>query len=122
MLHLSSCLFATVVAHAFYRRAVVYHHAFLLLTVSSILFHLTHGEAIRIADKALAHATFVMVLLDTPKALLARAGWLLVFPLGVAALWFAQSAQPEPQLARELHLGVHLLALAGMHAYLRVLY
>lgn len=120
MLHLTSCLFATIVVHAYYRRAAVYHHAFLLLTVSSILFHLTHGEAIRILDKALAHATFVMVVLDTPKAIAAGAQWLLCFPLCASVAWFAQSALPL--MRDDLHLCLHLVALAGMHTYLRRLY
>jgi hypothetical protein len=120
MLHLTSCLFATIVVHAYYQRATVYHHAFLLLTVSSILFHLTHGDAIRILDKALAHATFVMVLLDTPKAIAAGEPWLLCFPLSASVAWFAQSALPL--MRDDLHLCLHLIALAGMHTYLQRLY
>ena len=106
MLHLSSCLLSTIVVHAYYCRAPAYHHAFLLLTMSSILFHLTHGDVIRVVDKALAHATFGLVMLDTRRAAAAGAGWLLCFPL----------------LRQELHLGLHLIGVAGTHAYLAVLY
>jgi hypothetical protein len=120
MLHISSCLLATVVVHAFYCQAVVYHHAFLLLTISSILFHLTHTDAIRVVDKAIAHATFGLVMLDTRKALAADAAWLLCYPFGVCLAWFGQSVLPL--LRQELHLGVHLVGVVGMHAYLTVLY
>ena len=120
LLHLSSCLFATVVVHAYYCRAEAYHHAFLLLTVSSIMFHVTRGEAIRVVDKCLAHATFLLVLADAPKAASANALWLISYPLAVACLWGAQSVLPRSR--EHLHLWLHVISVVGMHFYLRVLY
>ena len=119
-LHLSSCLFATVVAHAYYRRVESYHHIFLALTVSSILFHTTHGEIIRRVDKILAHLSYIMVVMDTPKTVAANAQWLLIFPLVSACLWFGQSFFPN---SRDwMHFGLHLAGVCGMHVYLLVLY
>lgn len=119
-LHLSSCLFATVVAHAYYRRVESYHHIFLALTVSSILFHTTHGKYIRLVDKILAHLSYIMVVMDTPKAVAADAQWLLLFPFVSACFWFGQTFFPS---RRELlHFGLHLAGVAGMHVYLWVLY
>ena len=122
MLHWSSCLIATIVLHAYYKRpaAVTYHHLFLLLTVTSILFHCMHHPMVRIVDKFLAHMAYVMVLLDTPKALEGNALWLLIFPLMAGCAWFAQSLWPEQ--STELHLGLHLISVVGMHTYLCVLY
>jgi hypothetical protein len=90
MLQLSSCLFSTIVLHAYYLRCEDYHHLFLGLTVTSLLFHTTGGEQIRIADKALAHLCFVRNLFDMKPAIARGQGWLLLFPIGVASLWFGQ--------------------------------
>ena len=83
-LHLSSCLFATIVVHAYYRRVEGYHHIFLVLTLSSILFHTTHHELARRVDKLIAHISFIMVVMDTPKAVAAHTEWLLTFPFVAA--------------------------------------
>jgi uncharacterized membrane protein len=120
MLHWSSCLFATVVLHAYHIQCVGYHHVFLMLTVSSLLFHCLHHPVVRVVDKFLAHLAYVMVVFDTPKALAADALWLLVFPVMSACAWFGQSFWPERK--DPLHLGVHLIGVCGMHAYLEVLY
>lgn len=119
-LHLSSCLFATIVAHAYYRRVESYHHMFLALTVTSILFHTTHGRVIQRIDKILAHLCFIMVVMDTKKAVEANLQGLLLFPFCVVCLWFGQSLLAS---RREwLHLGLHLTSVTGMHAYLWTLY
>ena len=88
MLEWSSCLFATVVMTAYYKQSVVYHHTFLLLTVSSILFHCLHHPVVRLVDKVLAHLSYILVVLDTPKALAINAGWLLIFPFLAGCAWF----------------------------------
>ncbi len=120
LLHLSCCLFAVIVAHAYYKRVDSYHHIFLGLTVSSILFHTTHDVVIGRLDKCLAHISFMRVLMDTPKVFAARAEWLLIFPLSAACAWFLQSAFPKS--ADRLHLALHLIGVAGMNAYLHLLY
>jgi hypothetical protein len=118
-LHLTSCLLATVVVHAHYRRVESYHHIFLALTVSSILFHTTHGKYVRIVDKMLAHLSYIMVVMDTPKAV-KKAQWLLFFPFVVLCLWFGQSVFKS--VMDWMHLWLHLTAVVGLHAYLWVLY
>ena len=120
MLEWSSCLFATVVMTAYYKQCAVYHHVFLLLTVSSILFHCQHHEVVRKIDKVLAHLSYILVLLDTPKALAAHAAWLLVFPFLAGCAWFGQSFWPER--SEHLHLALHLIGVCGMQVYLFVLY
>jgi hypothetical protein len=119
-LHLSSCLFATIVVHAYYRQTESYHHMFLALTMSSILFHTTHGEVIRRVDKCLAHITFIMVVMDTPKAVAADSQWLLIFPFTAACAWFGQSVFPGKR--DELHLFLHVIGVLGTNVYLSVLY
>ena len=118
-LHHTACLFATVVLHAYTKRLAVYHHVFLALTVSSILFHTRHEPPVRIADKFLAHVAFGLVLLDTSKAL-EVAPWILVFPAAAACSWFAQSFWPER--SEQLHAALHVVAVCGLHVYFCVLY
>ena len=118
-LYMSSCLFATIVVHAYYCNVDSYHHAFLSLTVSSILYHTTHDEITRRIDKLLAHICFIMVMMDTPKAL-AGPQWLLCFPYLTVCTWYSQSFLPSRK--HELHLCLHLIAVLGMHVYLWVLY
>ena len=125
MLHLSSCLFSTVVLHAYYLRCQDYHHLFLGLTVTSLLFHTIGGERIRIADKALAHLCFVRNLFDMRTAIMARGrhGWLLLFPIGVASLWFGQGLfSPQSETRNRMHLALHILSVVGLHVHLHTLY
>ena len=117
-LHHTACLFATVVLHAYVKQLAVYHHVFLALTVSSILYHTMHEPLVRLADKMLAHVAFGLVLLDTPKAL--AAPWILSFPAAAACSWFAQSIWPER--SEQLHMALHVIGAVGMHFYFSVLY
>ena len=119
-LHLSSCLFATIVVHAYYRQVQSYHHIFLALTPSSVLFHTTHGEFVRKVDKFLAHLSYIMVVMDTPKAVDSDAAWLLAFPFLALCAWFGQSLLPDRK--EMLHFCLHLIGVLGMHVYLCVLY
>lgn len=120
MLEISSCLFATIVLHGFYLKCVVYHHIFLALTVTSILFHCQHHPVVKAIDKFLAHLAFVLVLLDTPKVIETKNEWLLLFPIMSVCSWFGQSVWPEK--SEIMHLALHLIAVYGMHMYLYVLY
>ena len=106
--------------HAYHRQCVTYHHAFLLLTVTSILFHCEHHPVVRRVDKVLAHLVYALVLSDTPTAYARGVLWLLVFPMAAGCAWFAQSFWPER--SDRLHLALHLISVCGMHAYLGVLY
>ncbi len=118
-LHLTSCLFATIVVHSYYRKVESYHHMFLALTVSSILFHTTHNAIIRRLDKLLAHICYIMVIMDTPEAL-AIAQWLLVFPSLTLCAWVLQSFFPRKK--DELHVCLHIISVIGMNVYLWILY
>ncbi len=120
MLQWSSALFSTVVLHAYYRWCEVYHHVFLLLTVTSLLFHCEHHPVVRVIDKALAHFVFALVLLDTPLAFEKQAVWLLLFPCLAGCAWVAQSFWPE--ISDKLHLALHITGVCGMHMYLCLLY
>lgn len=124
MLHLSSTLFATIVAHAYYLRCAAYHHMFLALTVTSLLFHTTNGDHIRVVDKALAHACFVLVVFDTGRAIDSGQGWLLLFPLAAMGLWFAQGLYPsgDTEHRNRLHLLLHVVSVVGLHVYLQALH
>lgn len=123
MLHLTSCLFATIVVHAHYRQAHSYHHAFLLLTVTSILFHTTRGSFIRRVDTLVAHAAYVLVSMDTRKVVSAadHTQWILLFPLAVALQWTGQRALSERAAVR-MHALLHITTVVGMHVYLAALY
>jgi hypothetical protein len=119
-LYISSCLFSTVVVHAYYRHVEIYHHMFLLLTMSSILFHTTHNEIIRRADKLLAHVAYILVIMDAPKTVATNTQWLMSFPIIAVCTWFGQSLLPEKK--ETLHLCLHLVGAVGMNVYLLVLY
>jgi hypothetical protein len=120
MLHLTSCLFATIVVHAYHVKNTMYHHVFLAVTVLSILFHCTKSARVGIIDKIIAHFAFLLVLTDTRLAVQRGKPWLLAFPMWVAIFWFTQSLFPARNM--QLHVMVHLTGLVGMHAYLRELH
>jgi hypothetical protein len=122
LLQLTSCLFGTVVMHAFYLHMAEYHHLFLALTITSILFHVTHLDHFRLIDKVVAHLCFIRIAADTGLALEQNAPWLLVFPLGVIALWFGQGLVHPPEERDRMHLALHALAIVGLHTYLWALY
>ena len=121
MLRLTSCLFATVVAHAFHVRSMTYHHVFLAVTVLSVLFHCTQSKMIGLVDKIVAHLAFLLVLTDTRMAIHRGKGWLLVFPTWAAIFWFAQSFV-SPARRSGLHAMLHLTGVVGLHVYLHELY
>jgi hypothetical protein len=123
----TSCLFASIVVHAFVKNLALFHHTFLALTVSSVLFHSNNNNNnennkhswMRAIDKALAHFAFCLVMLDVPKAIL-QAPVILVFPVACLFVWFAQSFWPDSRV--RLHMLLHLFAVCGMHVYFCFLY
>jgi hypothetical protein len=121
-LQLTSCLFGSVAVHAYYLRLADYHHLFLALTVTSVLFHATHGDRIRLIDKAVAHLCYGRIALDTFVVLERGLPWLLLFPLGVAALWFGQGSTRTLDERNRMHLALHAVSILGLHAYLWALY
>jgi hypothetical protein len=120
MLHLTSCLFATIVVHAYYVKNTTYHHLFLAVTVLSILFHSTKSRSVGLIDKLTCHFGFLVVLTDTRRAIEQHKTWLLAFPLWVAIFWFSQSLMPAR--STQLHVMLHLTVVVGMHAYLHQLH
>jgi hypothetical protein len=120
MLHLTSCLFATIVVHAYYVKSTSYHHLFLAVTVLSVLFHTTKEPKIGLLDKLTAHFGFLVVLTDTRLAIEKHKAWLLGFPVWVTIFWFSQSLLPAR--SEQLHAMLHLTVVAGMHAYLHELH
>ncbi len=120
LLEFTSCLFATVVVHAYYLRVPAYHHAFLLVTVLSILYHCTHAPWLHKLDKLVAHLAFIFILSDTPLVAERGEAWLLLFPASVLALWVAQGAWPER--AQDLHAALHVAAVVGLNLYMHFLY
>jgi hypothetical protein len=79
-----SCLFATVVMHAYERKSAIYHHLFLAVTVLSLLFHCTRIPWIGHVDWFVAHLSFAIV---TGDMLAGGTLTLLVWPLVVALCW-----------------------------------
>jgi hypothetical protein len=120
MLHFTSCLFATIVVHAYYLKQTSYHHLFLAVTVLSILFHTTKSPRVGIIDKLTAHFGFIVVLTDTRMAIDKGKTWILAFPLWVVVFWFTQSLFPAR--GAQLHALLHLAVVIGMHAYLHELH
>ena len=117
MLHLSSCLFATVVVRAYALQNAWVHHSFLALTLTSVLFHTTRTNCWRVLDKVLAHLMFACVALDAPRVLSGKSWWVVAFPMGTLAFWYAEGLC-EGQTRARLHLALHLVSVMGMHAYL----
>jgi hypothetical protein len=125
MLHITSCLFATVVVRAYYLDLAVYHHLFLVVTVLSLLFHCTHHAVWRVADKCAAHGSFLYILLnDSPLAFEMGKAWVVLFPLSVAVLWFGQSSLSRllSVSTDTVHAILHVMAAAGLHFYMHELY
>ena len=121
MLRFTSCLFATVVIHAYHIQDVAYHHIFLLVTVLSIAFHCSPKDGplimLRLLDKAVAHAAYLYVLTDVPYVITLQKEWLLLFPIMAAGLWYIQGLVEEKNRAR-LHACLHLVGIIGLHCYL----
>jgi hypothetical protein len=110
----TSCLFATIVVHAFYAQHALYHHIFLCVALCSVMRYLSDNRHIHIIDNSIAHLAFVSVCCDrTPYHM----PWLLVFPAAVALLWVTEKVF-LPQHANVLHLALHLVTVIGLHFYL----
>jgi len=114
LLAATACLFATIPVHAFHARETVYHHLFLLVTVLSLLFHLTQDTRLRQLDTAFAHAAFLFMLMETCEQ---RDPLLALLPITVAVLWLLQTGAP-PQTQNALHAALHVVSVAGVHAFL----
>ena len=112
MLHLTSCLFATIVMHAFYAQDALYHHIYLVLTLTSLLYHTGHSAIwIRFIDVILAHTAVVVAVIRAPS-------WLLeVFPMAVICLWIAQNYVSREK-ADQLHVVLHLVTVVGIHVFI----
>jgi len=112
MLHLTSCLFATIVLHAFYAQDAIYHHIYLVLTLTSLLYHTGHASIwIRYIDVIMAHTAVAVAAIRAPN-------WLLeVFPITVMCLWISQKYVSSDE-ADQLHAVLHLVAVVGIHVFI----
>ena len=118
----TSALFATVVAHAYHVQCTVYHHLFLLVTALSLLYRAQKhpSRALVSLDRQAAHAAFAyVVFVDVPR-LGPHSAWLAVFPAAVVGAWCAEHVWIAR--ADELHALLHVVAVAGLHGFLRVLH
>jgi len=120
MLEYTSCLFASVVIHAYYSRLQVYHHLFLTVTILSILNHSTRDPTVNVIDTVLAHLAYVWILLETPFVIAKGAFWLVLFPICVGGLWITEAHQTLER--EEIHAALHCVSVVGLHAYMYVLY
>ena len=120
MLEYTSCLFATVVIHAFYARLFVYHHLFLAVMMLSILNHSTHDPLIGKVDTIIAHLAYIWILMEAPFVIAKRAFWIFLFPICVGCLWITELKALSNQ--DELHAALHCVSVLGVHAYMYVLY
>jgi hypothetical protein len=116
LLQITSCLFATVVVHAYWLQCALYHHTFLAVTVFSVWFHSTHNTYVAFADKVLAHVAFLLVLCETPQAVLAEKAYLIGFPALVAVIWASEFVYTDRRF--EIHVYLHLLSVVGLHCFL----
>ena len=116
MLLFISCLFSTVIIHAYYSDASAFHHYITLVTFRDILIHSAVLKA-RSIDRTVALWGFYYILINyTPLISRHHKGWLLNFPLWVVILWLAKSMRPS--LSKPLHIMIRLISLVGSHAFL----
>jgi hypothetical protein len=120
MLKYTSCLFATIVVHAYYARLFTYHHLFLAVTILSILNHATRDPLIRNLDIFAAHLAYAWIILETPFVLIRGVWGLLCFPLSVGCIWIVEITSEN--FKDELHAALHCVSVAGVHMYMYVLY
>jgi hypothetical protein len=113
----SSCLFSTVVIHAYHRQSEVYHHIFLAVTILSIIFHCTHNPIIRYIDKVLAHTIFIFIIMDTYYSTKDKNTpsntTLAIFPAFIGCAWCIQSWIPSH--AHIFHFILHIVAILGVN-------
>ena len=116
----TSCLFSTVVVHAYYAHAWIYHHLYLAVLVMSIIVHGTRDAWVMPADKAVAHLAFFFTLSEGLRIEDPMHMWLGVFPCIVLVLWASETFYPV--MARDIHAVLHVVAIIGLHCFLAVLY
>lgn len=123
---LSSCLFATIVVHAYYRQVESYHHIFLMLIVSGILLR-NNNNIVNIQKtvgylvvKILSYISFIMIVMETPKVVAIDAQWMLWFPFATLCVFFTHLFLPG--MSNSLSLLRQQIAVLGTHMYLWMLY
>jgi len=107
----TSCLFCTAVLQAHVLEVVEYQIMFTILTVCSAFCYATDTTVIDIAAK---HIAMVFMLTESLNGNM----WLLIFPVSVVLIHTLEDRNPGTFLYATLH----VLAVAGVHAYLYVLY
>jgi hypothetical protein len=99
----SSCLFATVVFHAFYRQTWSYHHVFTVISLTSVALQITHNRVLKIADRIVNNFSFLIMLADIPRALDLKLPFLLWCPLAVVCIDFTNFWLPGRRRWRYIH-------------------
>lgn len=117
----TSCLYATVVVHAFYADAWAYHHLFLCVTVLSVMYHATGNACVRGVDKIVAYYAFCFMFLEGFNVESPRDLWLFFFTPAVLVLWVSE-LYSCPRRARDTHAVLHVVSVVGMHCFLSVRY
>lgn len=115
-LQLSSCLFGTVVLHAYHKREEALHFLSLCVTICSILNHSSVSHSfIRRLDMFFAHvlcayAAFYLALGLNP---------LLLLVVIIVGLWFFEMGfSLSLETAENVHAAIHVVAVLGLHSYL----
>ena len=124
LLCLTSALFGTVVAHAYHVRCTAYQLLFVAVTALSLLYRTRKSASARLLlaslDRHAAHAAFAYVVcVDVPR-LDPHSACLAVFPAAVVSVWAAEHVWTR--WANELHALLHVVAVLGLHGFLRVLH
>lgn len=116
MLELSSCLFATVVLHAYQRGCDYYHHLYLLLLTTSLVYRVRpHCPYAFWADVAVAHWAFLSCVWDFEWMRRLGEEWLLVWPMLIMLVWWFDTTV-------RTHAALHVVTTVGMHCWLAYLY
>jgi hypothetical protein len=113
MLQLTSCLFGTVVLHAYWKRDDAVHFLALCQTILSLLYY-GGMHQVHFIDKAFAIAFFVQ---GTLKLALERNA-LVFIALTVAALYGVEQRCECDCTKTWVHAALHVVACAGLHVYL----
>jgi hypothetical protein len=114
-LQLTSCLFGTVVVHAYAKREALLHLLCLIQTVLSVWNHSSKNATVRSVDMFFARVLFCYGSFQLAYTM----NPFFVFSLALAVLWVAECRLVEcEETATKVHAVLHVVACVGMHGYL----
>lgn len=122
MLVYSSLFYYFIVIVAFYLQHAFNHHMFLLVLVSSLIYHSStkQSKALRIADMVIAHTAFFTSFLDYYNLTKIKIYWPVVFQATVAMFYKLETI--FPQHADEFHVMLHFTSTVGVITNMVLLY